>query len=132
MLEEQASDQHNVRIICDMNDRPLVLAVDDEPDLCILMARILHRRGYEVRTAGGVTEAVDGLAGMRARPDLRVTDVNRPDGTGSYVAGEVRSRCGDVGVLYVSGYSRERAVADGLIDAGSTLLKKPFNAGQLV
>ena len=36
----------------------LILAVDDEADLCVLMERILSRRGYTVTTACGVGEAL--------------------------------------------------------------------------
>jgi len=116
-----------------MKHHPAVLAVDDEPDLCTLMDRILSRRGYHVTTAGGVSAALAELDAMPAVPDLLITDVNMPDGRGAELAGALRGRHRDVVVLYVSGYSRDRAVAEGLIeqDDDSPLLEKPFNPAQL-
>ncbi len=110
---------------------PAILAVDDEPDLCTLMRRILSRRGYAVHTAGGVQAALAELDAMPGRPDLLITDINMPDGRGADLAERVRRRHGDVMVLYVSGYPRDRAVAEGLISDDSPLLEKPFNPVQL-
>jgi DNA-binding NtrC family response regulator len=118
-------------IIQVMRDHPAILAVDDEPDLRTLMERILKRRGYEVTTASGVTEALAELDTMPEQPDLLITDVSMPDGRGSDLVEHLRRRHAGVTVLYVSGYSRERAVAEGLIDAASPLLEKPFNPTQL-
>jgi DNA-binding NtrC family response regulator len=110
---------------------PAVLAVDDEPDLRTLMDRILTRRGYTVTTAGGVVEALASLARMPAPPDLLITDLSMPDGRGTDLADEARQRNSAMGVLYVSGYSRERAVSDGMIPADGSLREKPFKPAQL-
>ncbi len=109
-----------------------ILAVDDEPDLRVLMERILSRRGYTVTTAGGVTEALAALAGLPGRLDLLVTDVNMPDGRGVDLATEVRRRIGDVPVLFVSGHSRAHAEAEGQLLGGCMMLEKPFMPAQLV
>jgi DNA-binding NtrC family response regulator len=108
-----------------------ILAVDDESDLCALMDRILSRRGYTVTTAVGVADALATLDRMPSRPDLLITDVNMPDGRGSDLAERIRSEHGGIAVLYVTGYSRDRAVAEGLIADDSNLLEKPFNPTQL-
>lgn len=112
-------------------EQAAILAVDDEPDLRVLMERILKRRGYTVTTAGGVAEALAELEAMPAQPDLLITDIAMPDGRGADLADQVRRRHADVVVLYVSGYSRDRAVAEGLINDDSPLLEKPFNPTQL-
>jgi DNA-binding NtrC family response regulator len=112
-------------------EQPAVLAVDDEPDLRALMERILTRRGYAVTTAGGVADALASLERMAAQPAVLITDISMPDGRGADLAEQVRQRHGAVGVLYVSGYTRERAVADGLIPADGAMLEKPFNPTQL-
>lgn len=110
---------------------PVILAVDDEADLCILMHRILSRRGYAVTTAGGVTAALDALAALPAPPDLLITDINMPDGRGIDLAERVHERCADVPVLYISGHSRSHAESAGTIPAGSAMLEKPFLPDQL-
>jgi DNA-binding response OmpR family regulator len=115
-----------------MGEQPAVLAVDDEPDLRVLMQRILSRRGYPVTIAAGVVEALAELDAMAELPSLLITDINMPDGRGLDLAQQVRKRRAGVAVLYVSGYTRDRAVAEGLIDGASPMLEKPFNPGQLV
>jgi CheY-like chemotaxis protein len=57
-------------------DRPLILAVDDEPANLALLRKLLTRQGYDV------TEARDGPSAIRAvaeeRPDLVCLDVMMP------------------------------------------------------
>jgi CheY-like chemotaxis protein len=55
------------------------------------VARILGRRGYHVRTAGGVAAALAELDAMPARPDLLIADVRMPDGTGAELVDRVRT-----------------------------------------
>jgi len=110
---------------------PVILAVDDETDLCILMDRILSRRGYSVTTAGGVTAALDALSTMPAAPDLLITDINMPDGRGIDLAERVHEKVGDVPVLYVSGHSRAHAQSAGNVPPDCAMLEKPFLPDQL-
>jgi two-component system cell cycle sensor histidine kinase/response regulator CckA len=107
-----------------------VLVVDDEPDLRAIMQRVLTMRGYRVMTAGGVAEAVDAAEHRADPPDLLVTDVRMADGLGTDLARRLRERWPGLPVLFVSGLSRDRASAEGLIDDGF-LLEKPFNPRQL-
>lgn len=114
-----------------MERLPTILAVDDEPDLRLLMERILSRRGYSVTTAGGLKEALAELDAMPVRPDLLIVDIVMPDGRGLDLADQARQRVDGLNVLFVSGYSRSRAKAEGLIDDDSPLLEKPFDPRQL-
>ncbi len=107
-----------------------VLVVDDEPDLRAIMQRVLTMRGYRVITAGGVVEAVDAAEHEADPLDLLITDVRMPDGLGTDLARRLRERWPGLPVLFVSGVSRHRASAEGLVDDGS-LLEKPFNPRQL-
>ena len=106
-----------------------ILAVDDEPDLRTAIERILTRRGHEVTAAGGVTEALRLLNSLD--PDLLLTDVRMPDGTGADIAGEVRRRSPGTPVLFVSGYPREHVEMQGIVGDGEEVLEKPFSPAQL-
>jgi signal transduction histidine kinase len=56
-----------------------VLIVEDHADTARILSRLLAKRGYRVRTAGSVGEALDSLA---EPVDMIVSDVGLPDGTG--------------------------------------------------
>jgi len=60
--------------------RPLALIVDDEPDLCELLALTLNRMQIDAETCGDVACAKQKLAATRF--DLCLTDMRLPDGDG--------------------------------------------------
>ncbi|RMF90613.1 MAG: response regulator [Methanobacteriota archaeon] len=53
-----------------------ILVVDDEPDLIILVDRVLRKEGHEVIGASGGEEALEKLRGLR--PDLILLDIMMP------------------------------------------------------
>jgi CheY-like chemotaxis protein/anti-anti-sigma regulatory factor len=68
--------------------KPLVLVIDDEPDILTIYQQRLGARGYDVLTAA------DGSSGLRAarhaRPDLILLDVMMPDRSGIDVLSDLR------------------------------------------
>jgi CheY-like chemotaxis protein len=113
-----------------MERQQLILAVDDEPDLRMVIERILSRGGYRVEVAGGVAEALRLLDTLEDFPDLLITDVHMPDGVGAQLAELARRQRPGLPVLYVSGYPEDRARAESLIGDGF-VLEKPFRPAQL-
>ena len=68
----------------DANTRPVVLVVDDEPELRSLLIEYLGRHGFTVRSAANAAEARELiLAGV---PDLALLDVNMPGENGLSLA----------------------------------------------
>lgn len=59
-----------------MARRPVVLVVDDEPDIRRLVGEALRLEGYQVRTAGDGREALQRVA--EERPDLILLDLMMP------------------------------------------------------
>ena len=57
-----------------------VLIVDDEPDICFLFDRILHKRNLRTGYANNLEEAARAL--YADRPSLVFLDNNLPDGQG--------------------------------------------------
>ncbi len=64
-----------------MSTRPLLLVVDDEPDLRRLLDIHLRREGFEVVVAASGAEGMAAIA--RRRPDLVVLDLMLPDVSGT-------------------------------------------------
>jgi len=61
-------------------DRPLALVVDDEPDICELLAITLERMNIATETCGDLASARDKL--KKQRFQLCLTDMRLPDGDG--------------------------------------------------
>jgi PAS domain S-box-containing protein len=67
-----------------------VLVVDDEADARALLMEILAGRGAEVRVASGMAEALSLL--NEWRPDVLISDIGMPNGSGYDLIREVRRR----------------------------------------
>lgn len=92
----------------DGTSRPRVLVVDDDADSAELLALFLTKRGYEVSTAGLLSEARTLLE--QGGYDALLTDVRLPDGVGEELLkrpGRGRLRAAFV----VSGLCRDEDVA---------------------
>jgi DNA-binding response OmpR family regulator len=70
-------------------DEPMLLVVDDEPEINKLVARIFEKRGYRVTSALDGAEAL--AAVKRQRPDLIMLDLNLPKIDGWEVCRQLKS-----------------------------------------
>lgn len=107
-----------------------VMLVEDEPLVLRLVERLLERGGYAVVSAATPRDARRLAAGMAA-PDLLVTDVVLPGGSGLDLAAELRLSWPGLRVLYISGYPGD-AFADRGPEPGDRLLRKPFRGTELL
>jgi two-component system cell cycle response regulator len=85
--ERQASGPNAVRP--PMRPKARILAVDDSPDALTILRLFLSAEGFEVITAGGVTEAL--LRVQEQLPDLVITDYAMPGKTGLDLCRHLRS-----------------------------------------
>lgn len=113
-------------------DPRTVLVVDDEPDLCEIIRRMLDGRGYLVLTAAGVRDASARVDAHVGPIDLLVTDLRMPDGDGQSLAAGLRRTRPGTGVLYMSGLPAYADPVAALIRAGATVLPKPFTMADLL
>ena len=103
-----------------------ILVIDDEPLVRMLVTDVLRELGY------AAIEAADGRAGLKilksaARIDLLITDIGLPGGMdGGQLAEEARKLRPAVKVLFITGFAEKAAVSHGHIEAGMSLLTKPF------
>jgi two-component system KDP operon response regulator KdpE len=109
--------------------KPLVLVVDDEPQILRALQTNLRGAGYEVETAS-TTEGALATAAMRP-PDAVILDLVLPDGSGIDVCRELRSwSSAPVLVLSVVGDEAEKVAA---LDAGADdYVTKPFSVDELL
>ena len=76
---DSVSSDPAIRIIKD-SKAPVVLLIDDDPDIRDLFARTMPRRGFQVMLASSGAQGID-LAG-RVKPDAIVLDVKMPGMSG--------------------------------------------------
>jgi two-component system, response regulator FlrC len=109
-----------------------ILIVDDNVLFGFVLRSMLQDEGYEVDTAGSAQEGYSAFLGNR--PDLIVTDINMPGGSGPEMVKEIRRHDPQVPVIYMSGdWTRLQSVMEAE-EPGSCVksLKKPFRQNDLL
>ncbi len=105
-----------------------VLLVDDHFDTCLGLKMLLQRRGYVVEIAHSVT---DGIQSAREfEPDLVISDLGLPDGSGFDLIREVQSFRHVYGVA-LSGFGMESDVEKSREAGFQEHLIKPLNLERL-
>jgi len=109
---------------------PVLMVVDDEPELRTLLAEYFGRHGFTVRTAADAAEARRLVA--EAAPDLALLDVNMPGENGLSLARWLRETQPGIGILMLTtaGDAVDRIV--GLELGADDYLPKPFELRELL
>jgi two-component system chemotaxis response regulator CheY len=108
---------------------PVVLVVDDDPDILEALSEILEAEGFEVRRAKNGLEALDRLA---PPPDLVLLDLMMPVMDGWEFAHKMRQKneCGRVPIIVLSA---DRNVGSKAKEIGAVgHLAKPFELNDLL
>ncbi len=110
---------------------PLVLVVDDDPDILDLVRYRLERSGYAVATASDGLEGVQ-LAG-ELRPALAVLDVMMPSLNGFEVTRRLRAapETSHIPVILLTARAQEEDVQAGFESGADDYLRKPFSPREL-
>lgn len=109
-----------------------ILLVEDEAGVRCVAARMLEEAGYTVVAAGTPDEAVSLLSDPDRPFDLLLTDVTMPGMNGRLLSRKAESARPGIGVLFMSGYSKELFMKSGLLEEGVHFLYKPFSRDALV
>jgi signal transduction histidine kinase len=110
---------------------PLVLVVEDNPDLCSFIADVLAPQ-YRVRSAGDGARGVE-LA-RELRPDVIVSDVAMPEMDGYQLCRTLRAdeTTKSIPVLLVTARTDVSNVLEGFEAGASDYLLKPFHGTELL
>jgi CheY-like chemotaxis protein len=109
-----------------------VLLVEDEDTLRRLATRILELGGYEVLAARDGREALRTCEENGRRFDLVVTDVVMPGMGGRELVEELKRTRPGLKALYVSGYTDDIVVRNGVLPARTAFLQKPYTPSVLL
>ncbi len=117
------------RIIADLQDRSL-LVLDDDMALRTRLGRALEQRGFDVRTAGSVAEALEAV--KVSAPAFAVLDMRLDDGSGLKIVQAIRDARPESRVVMLTGYGNI-ATAVAAVKAGAVdYLAKPADADDVV
>jgi two-component system cell cycle sensor histidine kinase/response regulator CckA len=108
-----------------------VLLVEDAPMIRRLAREIMLRAGYKVIEAGDAHQAMQ-LAETHAHIDLLLTDLIMPGPSGVDLAEQLRAIRGDIRVLFMSGYTDNAILRNGLLGESTEFLQKPFTPEELL
>src|SRR5579863_825148 len=110
-------------------DQPVVLVVDDEPDLLELVSLTLSRMNMKTRTAADLAGARKLLKAERF--DLCLTDMRLPDGDGLDLVGWIQENRAALPVAVITAHGNVEAAVRALKLGAFDFVSKPLDLGVL-
>ena len=109
--------------------KPVVLIIDDEPDLLELVSLTLGRMNLETRTASDLASARRLLATQRF--NLCLTDMRLPDGDGLDLVGWIQANCATTPVAVITAHGNVESAVRALKLGAFDFVSKPLDLGVL-
>lgn len=106
-----------------------ILIIDDEEDLCWLLAGALNKKGYDVKTMHNLK---DGVFALKHQPDLIFLDLKLPDGDGMDILHAIQSKTPDTVVVIISAYGSEERMVDAKEKGVHGFINKPFTEEKIL
>ncbi len=110
-------------------NKPKILVVDDDENICELVRLYLDKEGYEVNTANDGIEAIEAF--KRTTPDMVVLDIMLPGADGWQVCREIR-KVSQIPIIMLSAKGDTFDKVLGLELGADDYLVKPFEPKELI
>ncbi|MCJ7526170.1 MAG: response regulator [Candidatus Aminicenantes bacterium] len=109
-----------------------ILLVEDEEDLCELLAAVLHDQGYGILVAHDGLEALERYRRHRGDIQLVITDMDLPKINGAAVCQAILSSDPKTKIILISGFL-ETALKNSILASGvREFLAKPYTMPQML
>jgi signal transduction histidine kinase len=109
--------------------RPILLAIDDDPDNRAFLTKAVGRQGFDVVTAPNATQARRGLDGRR--PALIFLDVQMPEESGLSLLPQMLRDFPESVVVMMTAYGSEQVAAEALRGGADDYIAKPIDLHRL-
>jgi signal transduction histidine kinase/uncharacterized protein (DUF302 family) len=111
------------------SERPLLLAIDDDPDNRAFLTKAVGRQGFEVLAAPSATQARQQLDGRR--PALIFLDVQMPGESGLSLLPQMLRDYPEAVVVMMTAYGSEQVAAEALRGGADDYIAKPIDLHRL-
>jgi len=115
----------------DFTGNESILVVEDDNEVCRFAKDALTSLGYNVSDASNGKIAFDLIKKEKQKFDLIVTDLIMPELNGKEFIEKVKRVDSDVKVIYVSGYTDNHIVHDGMLEKDINFIHKPYSINTL-
>ncbi len=114
----------------DPRDGRALLIVDDDDRFRERLMQAFRERGFDVRGAADVAEAI--VAATAESPELALVDLRLPGGSGVDLVRELKTLDATTNVVVLTGYGSIATALDSVRAGATTYLTKPVDADQIV
>ncbi|MBQ9240888.1 MAG: response regulator transcription factor [Duodenibacillus sp.] len=114
-----------------MQERPLILVVDDETKIRRLVATSLEEYGFDVLAAADAEQAIEIFSRTIPRPDLVVLDIMLPGMDGFACANKLHA-VENVPIVFLSARNEGNYKMQGFNAGADDYVTKPFSIDELV
>jgi CheY-like chemotaxis protein len=109
-------------------DSPVILVVDDEPQICAITSEMLRNLGYRTLQAYNAAEALETYKRVAGEICMVLTDVVMPSMNGQELADRLLEIDPDLKIVFMSGYTNGALrECDHVSVEEVRFLRKPFN-----
>jgi len=113
----------------ELEQRPILLAIDDDPDNRAFLTKAVTRQGFEVVTAPNATQGRRQLDGRR--PALIFLDVQMPEESGLTLLPQMLRDFPESVVVMMTAYGSEQVAAEALRGGADDYIAKPIDLQRL-
>jgi signal transduction histidine kinase len=113
----------------ELEARPVLLAIDDDPDNRAFLTKAVQRQGFDVVTAPNATQARRQLDGRR--PALIFLDVQMPEESGLSLLPQMLRDYPESVVVMMTAYGSEQVAAEALRGGADDYIAKPIDLHRL-
>jgi two-component system cell cycle sensor histidine kinase/response regulator CckA len=108
-----------------------ILVIDDQDRIRTVTRMLLEAHGYQVLEADGGESAMRVIEAMTSPLHLVLTDIVMPGLTGPQVAELLLARYPSLPILFMSGFTDDVVIRQGIQASSANFLQKPFTASTL-